>query len=52
VTVSDEGVGPGTATPGGLGLAATVERLARVGGTFTVGRGDDGGVTAQAWVPA
>ena len=52
VTVSDDGVGPGTATPGGLGLAATVERLARVGGTFTVGRGDDGGVTAQAWVPA
>jgi signal transduction histidine kinase len=54
VTVSDDGVGLGdddTRHPG-LGLSATAERLARVGGALTVAPGDDGGVTVQAWVPA
>lgn len=60
VTVSDDGIGLGDgdgagygskAYPG-LGLSATAERLARVGGLLTVAPGDDGGVTVQAWVPA
>ena len=54
VTVSDDGVGlggDGACPSRGLGLAAMSERVARVGGTVTVGRSDDGGVTVQAWVP-
>jgi signal transduction histidine kinase len=54
VTVSDDGVGlgggPGRHT--GLGLAATSDRLARIGGSLAVAANDDGGVTVQAWVPA
>jgi signal transduction histidine kinase len=53
VTVSDDGVGlrDGYAEHDGLGLAAVSERLAQVGGTVTIGRNDDGGVTVQAWLP-
>jgi LuxR family transcriptional regulator, regulator of acetate metabolism len=53
VAVHDDGVGPPPdgADRGGLGLAATTERLERVGGHLTMGRNDDGGVTVQAWVP-
>jgi signal transduction histidine kinase len=53
VTVTDDGVGlDDDHTRGdGLGLASTSERVARVGGTVTVGRNDDGGVTFQAWAP-
>ncbi len=53
VTVVDDGAGldpePCSA---GLGLAATAELLARVGGTLSVAPGEEGGVTLQAWVPA
>ena len=54
VTVSDDGIGlrDQPAVHSGLGLAATAERLAQVGGTITLGRNDDGGVTVQAWLPA
>ncbi|NJC73042.1 GAF domain-containing protein [Planosporangium thailandense] len=54
VTVSDDGEGIATdrPCPRGLGLAAASDRLARIGGTLTVGENDDGGVTVQAWVPA
>jgi signal transduction histidine kinase len=53
VTVSDDGVGfTGHGAGNGLGLPATGDRLARVGGTLTVTRNDDDGVTVQAWVPA
>jgi signal transduction histidine kinase len=53
VTVSDDGVGlaEGYVAHEGLGLAAMTERLGQVGGTLTVSRNDDGGVTVQAWLP-
>ena len=53
VTIADDGVGfTDEASFGdGLGLAATTERLARVGGTITIGSNEDGGVTVQAWLP-
>ena len=53
VSVSDDGVGldKAYAEGDGLGLTATCERLARVGGTVTLGRNEDGGVTVQAWIP-
>jgi signal transduction histidine kinase len=63
VNVSDDGVGldsddddgddKGSGYPrcGGVGLSAMSERVARVGGTVTLGGSDDGGVTVQAWVP-
>jgi signal transduction histidine kinase len=51
VTVSDDGVGLRAPAAAGLGLVATSARLGRVGGTLTISRNDDGGVTAQAWVP-
>jgi len=54
VAVSDDSVGldNGYGPPDGLGLAAMSERVARVGGTVTLGRNDEDGVTVQAWVPA
>ncbi|OLB73300.1 MAG: hypothetical protein AUI14_26720 [Actinobacteria bacterium 13_2_20CM_2_71_6] len=54
VTVSDDGIGvrDGPEPEAGLGLAASADRLARVGGTLSIARNDDGGVTLQAWVPA
>jgi signal transduction histidine kinase len=54
VTVSDDGVGltNGYADCDGMGLAAVSERLAQVGGSLTLGRNDDGGVTVQAWLPS
>jgi signal transduction histidine kinase len=60
VTVTDDGVGlddsvslgEGSSRNAGLGLAATSDRLARLGGTLSVASNDDGGVTVQAWVPA
>jgi signal transduction histidine kinase len=54
MTVSDDGVGLDSdpATADGLGLAAMTEQVARVGGSVTVGRNDDDGMTLQAWVPA
>jgi signal transduction histidine kinase len=54
VTVSDDGRGVAAdrLSGGGLGLPATADRLARVGGTLTIAGNDDGGVTFQAWVPA
>jgi signal transduction histidine kinase len=53
ITVSDDGVGLDNdyARGDGLGLAAMTERIARVGGTVTIGRNDDAGVSVQAWVP-
>jgi signal transduction histidine kinase len=53
VTVVDDGVGldPDRGAAG-LGLAATSELLARLGGTLSVAAGEEGGVTLQAWVPA
>ena len=53
VTISDDGVGFGTEPgPGdGLGLAAMTERLARIGGTVSIGSNEDGGGLVQAWVP-
>jgi signal transduction histidine kinase len=53
MTVSDDGVGlgPDPAIADGLGLAAMTEQVARVGGSVTIGRNDDDGVTLQAWVP-
>jgi signal transduction histidine kinase len=54
VAVSDDGVGlpESSARPDGLGLATMSDRLARIGGTFTITpNDDDGGLTVQAWVP-
>jgi signal transduction histidine kinase len=53
MTVSDDGVGLDSdpAIADGLGLAAMTEQVARVGGSVTIGRNDDDGVTLQAWVP-
>jgi signal transduction histidine kinase len=54
VSVSDDGVGlgDGSSRQAGLGLSATSDRLARLGGTLVVAANDDSGVTVQAWVPA
>jgi signal transduction histidine kinase len=54
VTISDDGIGfdASSPLPVGLGLTSMSDRLARVGGTATITRNDDGGLTVQAWVPA
>jgi signal transduction histidine kinase len=54
VTISDDGIGfdASCPLPVGLGLTSMSDRLARVGGTATITRNDDGGLTVQAWVPA
>jgi signal transduction histidine kinase len=53
VSVSDDGVGLSEDAPTrtGLGLVAAAGRLARVGGSFTVGPNDEGGVTVRASLP-
>jgi signal transduction histidine kinase len=53
VTVSDDGIGldDGFAHRDGLGLPSMSERLARMGGTITIGPNEDGGVILQAWLP-
>jgi signal transduction histidine kinase len=53
VAVHDDGVGPPAVGDehAGLGLAAAIDRLGRVGGYLTLARNDDGGVTLRAWVP-
>jgi signal transduction histidine kinase len=52
VTVADDGVGLDDCRRNdGLGLAAMTERMARVGGTFTMEPNEDGGVTAHGWLP-
>jgi signal transduction histidine kinase len=53
ISVSDDGVGLADDYLGraGLGLTSITDRLARVGGSMTIGRNEDGGVTIQAWVP-
>lgn len=53
VAISDDGVGlpEDLSTQAGLGLAATADRLARVGGTLTISPNEDGGVTFRAWLP-
>jgi signal transduction histidine kinase len=54
VTISDDGVGfdASSPLPVGLGLTSMTDRLARLGGSATIRRNDDGGLTVQAWVPA
>jgi len=58
LVVADDGVGlapgpaDGAAGPSsGLGLDATAERLARVGGQLNVSTNEDGGCTMRAWMP-
>jgi signal transduction histidine kinase len=53
LTVVDDGVGLAAQSDGaGLGIAATSERLGRLGGGFSVEQNDEGGITARAWVAA
>lgn len=47
---SRDGTAP-TGSARGLGLAAVLERLDRVGGRLSVVSNDDGGLTLRAWVP-
>jgi signal transduction histidine kinase len=53
VIIADDGVGFGDGEAGGrgLGLQATVDRLAQVGGKVLVIANEDGGTTVKAWVP-
>jgi signal transduction histidine kinase len=55
LVVADDGVGLGRTTDGvsadGLGLEATADRLARVGGQVVVSTNEDGGCTMRAWLP-
>lgn len=57
LAVSDDGSGmaelpsEGEKRPPGLGLRANAERLARLGGRFSVISNEDAGVTVRAWVP-
>ncbi len=53
LTVVDDGAGLAGAGDGaGLGIAATAERLGRLGGGFSVEGNEEGGATARAWVAA
>ena len=48
----NEGPADGAGSPSsGLGLEATADRLARVGGQFAVSTNEDGGCTMRAWLP-
>jgi len=49
--ISDDGSGPGTALPGGHGIAGMHERVALHGGTFSAGRTQHGGFTVRAHLP-
>ncbi len=40
-----------TSGPGGIGLRASYDRLARLGGALSVVGNDDGGLTVRAWLP-
>jgi signal transduction histidine kinase len=53
LTVTDDGVGPGDATPGstGFGLAGIRDRAALVGGSFEFGPGEVGGSRLRVVVP-
>ncbi len=55
VAVSDDGMGlcADRAPRDGLGLASVSERIARIGGTLSIGPNEDNGdgVTVHAWVP-
>ncbi len=60
VAVADDGLGWSAAgersratrgTSSGLGLQASYDRLARLGGTLSVVGNEDGGLTVRAWVP-
>jgi signal transduction histidine kinase len=53
VVVADDGVGmPAEGVEGrGLGLQATRDRLARVGGGAVIDDNEDGGATLRLWVP-
>lgn len=52
VVISDDGVGLGYAKgDAGIGMAASSERVERVGGHLTVTNNEDGGCTVRAWVP-
>jgi len=56
LVVADDGVGLGRPADGGspssgLGLDATADRLARVGGQLAVSTNEDGGCTMRAWLP-
>ena len=49
--ISDDGSGPGTALPGGHGIAGMRERVTLHGGTFSAGREGDGGFIVRARLP-
>lgn len=54
VTVTDDGAGlprGGAPRAGGLGLAATAERLARLGGSLRIASPEEGGTILRAWLP-
>jgi signal transduction histidine kinase len=53
LTVTDDGVGPGDATPGstGFGLAGIRDRAALAGGSFAFGPGEAGGSRLRVVVP-
>lgn len=57
VAVADDGLGwvaaghRPHATSSGIGLNASYDRLARLGGTLSVVGNEDGGLTVRAWVP-
>jgi signal transduction histidine kinase len=53
LVIADDGVGLPAQRAGaqGLGVDATAERLARVGGRLTLAPNEDGGCTMRAWVP-
>ncbi|MGH8861772.1 MAG: GAF domain-containing sensor histidine kinase [Jatrophihabitantaceae bacterium] len=42
---------PVTGTSSGIGLTASYDRLARVGGSMSIVGNEDGGLTMRAWVP-
>lgn len=53
LTVTDDGVGPGSAAPGesGFGLAGIRDRAALVGGSFSIEAGPSGGTVLRVGIP-